>query len=187
MNKIESIKYLKSLKLNTPKILLELSGKKDLDNWSEYYARHEGRVSIRTEKEGSFKCPHHPNIKLSKAGVEIKYLISQGYKVYVFEAINPDDCLMRGNFIRKNSGECSVEYLIGPGTVRELEKVSSNSIQREDFKALDGIRDQGVYSVIRQLIPLDRFVDSIIEWSYYKTKIGCYQDYVIFWELRPWQ
>lgn len=186
-SKIQSIKALKAMGLNVPKLLLELHVKDDLEAWKKYYSEHDGRVSIRTEKGPSFKCPHHPNIKLNKADREIHYLLSQGYSIYVFEPINPDKCLCRGNFLRKESGDCLVEWLEGPGTVRDLEKVPSHLINLVEFKGIDKLLHYpNIYNVIKQLIPLGRFCNEIVEWSYYSEKVGTLKDYPIFWERRPW-
>ena len=187
MNKISSLRYLHSLGLNTPRILLELYGKEDLEKWQNYYATHEGRVSLRTEKGDDFKCPHHPNIKLNKATIEVKYLLSQGYKVYVFEAIDPANCLSRGNFIYGSDGISTVEYMLGPGTVRDLERAPDELINRESFRALDGVKDQHIHTVVAKLIPLVKWKDQIVEWSYYNKAVGNRSDYVIFWEIRPWR
>lgn len=186
-SKIQSIKALKAMGLNVPKLLLELHTKDDLEAWKKYYSEHDGRVSIRTEKGPDFKCPHHPNIKLNKADREVHYLLSQGYNLYIFEPINPDDCVCRGNFVRFKDGTCIAEWLDGSGTVRDLEKVSPDMINSVTFKALDALAGYPyIYSVVKCLIPLNRFTDEIVEWSYYKKQVGERKDYAIFWERRPW-
>lgn len=180
MGKLDSLFKLHNLGLNTPKLLAVVENSSRLpSNLSE-------RVSVRTEKPGaSFKEPHFPNVLYSEVKKDLHKLLRSGYSIYIFEAINPRECVRKGTVMQHPEGTSFVfEWKDGPGTVRDLEKLVP-----ETREYPGGI---GVPEDLRQPLSAIRTLGTsglgmILEWSIYPYPVGRLQWRDIYWELRPWR
>src|SRR5258706_8214390 len=103
MTKIESLDKLERLGFNVPRRLLSIQGStsknKKIDTWCDWRdcirKIKMKKISIRTELLGSFKTPHFPNVSITRADKEMKDLLDKDYSIYIFEPIDPNDCLYK--------------------------------------------------------------------------------------------
>jgi len=192
MGKLASLNELEDLGLNTPRLLLALGAAEEARSkviaWNNLKLSNRAKVSIRTENVNhGCLCPHHPNITQGKADAIIRDLVKRpGYEILIFEGIDPNDCLRRGNIVVPKDLQKGiiVEYSEGPGTVRDL--------NRSDFKVLEipwmaVIPDEVRPIVLTYATHRDKLVGRILEWSIYRNPVGKLKRNEIFWEIRPWQ
>lgn len=166
----------------------------------------EKRISIRTFKlplGSSFKDVFFPNVLIDDSLIEkLIPLLFGGYFLILSSPIDPQDCLLRGciHYRGKNFFERSqflIEYLEGPGTVRDLEHAEGKKI-----KSLEVGFHPGDWTPLREAFGLigllllsnaDRIVsvlsqeskwEFILEWSIYKKPVGIKKECLIFWHLR---
>lgn len=199
MPKIQTINELNKLGFNTPEILQIIGRGPDFQErlkiWNDFYADHNGKVSIRTERDGEYTTPHFPNISLKDAHEKVPALLRNGYSVYIFSPIDPSECLQRGT-ICFNGTALVIEWLDGPGTVRDLEK--SSEVKNMQFKPIKHSDFPGPVFVFPKEYPwervaeaycseLNRFRNQILEWSIYRNPVGKMKQREIYWELRRWQ
>jgi hypothetical protein len=189
MGKLESLKQLGNLGLNTPELLLEIRQFQDERHevWKEFYSRVSGRISVRTERDGEVKCPHHPNMILRTAADVVPKLIREGYRILVFRGIDPQDAAFRGNYGIPPEGKPVIEWMSGPGTVRDLESIKHHS--STDKHSLPAFVKDGIYWPLYMRAKGGHFGDrgAIIEWSLYPYNVGQLMQKAIYWEIRPWQ
>jgi hypothetical protein len=184
MSKLQSLQRLRDLGLNTPRLICSLqqylSPKNKLSFWDSVDTPQDVRVSIRTERDGELICPHFPNITRRDANKYISKLAHQGYSIYIFEGINPLDCMRRGN-IALFKDRIIVEFLEGPGTVRDLEKAVPIHLDLKSWTELPISLRYLSYGLESQ-----ELWNQIIEWSIYKDPVGQLGRMDIYWEIRPW-
>lgn len=185
--KKDRILYLGRMGFNIPKFLGTLTTVKEL---AVFFKDNKGkRVSIRTQNlYRPVLGPHHPNVSLDKDLIEkLQTSIRKKYELLVFEAIDPKDAVKRGNlWFNKGEGKMGLEYLEGPGTVRNLEKESglkTISSQIEDMleKERGGCEFLGCTPSKFLNLPFSKF---IIEFSIYSHPVGVLNKQEIFWEIR---
>jgi hypothetical protein len=187
MGKLASLEELERRGLNTPLLLLELKQFEEnkLDKWKAFYSEAQGKVSIRTERDGEKLCPFRPNISLHRAAAEMPDFIKKGYRILVFRGIDPNDSLFCGNFAHTGK-KFIVEWIKGPGTVRELESSSRlNHVSVDTDKTLGK-----VIHPAQTLLDVLRFTvkeNELFEWSIYSKEVGKHPDHLIFWEIRSWR
>lgn len=190
MAKIQSLKRLAEMGLNTPKILLEIPQFATLKHniWADFYL-HGGhhKVSIRTERDGEFICPHYPNIPLKDADRRVRELIHDGFAIYIMAPIDPSECHCRGNLAGPSDSDTFIfEFLDGPGTVRDLE--TSSNVIHEQFKTLNDLKRVDLQEIAQKVFAkLPTIRGKVIEWSYYRNPVGQLEENTIFWEIRQWQ
>jgi hypothetical protein len=186
MGKLESLKELEMLGLNTPEFLCEIRRWKEdrLEQWNDFYSVANGKISVRTERDGETSCPFLPNITLRRAAVELPKLLKQDYRILIFRGIDPKDAAFRGNYAFLPDGSFVMEWKSGPGTVRDLETELHHS--SSDKHRLPAFVKDAIYWPMR--MRQDHIKKgSIIEWSLYPYDVGRLKQKAIHWEIRPWQ
>lgn len=164
---------------------------KSIQDLKDFIKEHElQRVSIRTyaaNEQSGFKCPHLPNRPSAEAIEEVKKLLdySNKYQIMVSEGIDPACALFRGNAVFSQfpptySNEFIIEYLEGPGTVRDLE---SNPAVKHIQGKLYQIPHPEVREVAQALYA-SGVKDVLFEWSVYNYPLGVLRRPLIFWEFR---
>lgn len=200
MPKIQSIKELEALGFNTPNLLISLDKTLDreqrIDAWRLFkISRGDLNVSIRTERDGEYTTPHLPNISIRKADEKILDLIRDGYVIHVFDPIDPLECLHRGT-VCFNGVKLVIEFLSGPGTVRDLEyspdvkHIELNPTRHAGFPGpAFHIPHEAIWLAPAEAYcsELNRFRNHILEWSIYRNPVGKLKQREIYWELRRWQ
>lgn len=200
MPKLQTLEELSSLGFNTPNLLLAIKRGDDLDvrlgKWRDFSKSYQGdKVSIRTERDGEFTTPHMPNYPMDDAYEKVPSLIRAGYNVYLFDPIDPSECLRRGT-ICFNGSRLVIEYLEGPGTVRDIEHkpdVISRQLEPTRHQGIPGMafvvsHEDPCHRIIEAYCSeLDRFRNQILEWSIYRNPVGKMKQREIYWELRRWR
>ncbi len=186
-SKKDRILYLGRMEFNIPRFLGTLTTVKEL---AVFFKDNRGkRVSIRSQNlYKPILGPHHPNVYLDKDLMEkLQTSIRKKYELLIFEAIDPKDALKRGNlWFNKTEGKMGIEYVDGPGTVRQLESekgLKSVSLTIEEFlnKEKDNNEFLG-YSPSKFInLPFSQF---IIEFSIYNHPVGTQLKNEVFWEIR---
>lgn len=203
-SKVKSLEILDSLGFNTPNLLLRIpqfdDPHKKVEAWNnlklptspEY---PETRVSIRTQRDGEKKTPHYPNIREGEAEEKVRELAKAGYEILIFEAIDPKNCLLRGNLVRRSDRDAMIlEWMEGPGTVRDLEKASKLLhleillfSQEENLTySVNGIPEP-IWPLVDHYFESPGLAHEILEWSYYNQPIGKLNQPTICWEFRGWR
>ena len=202
-SKSKSLEILENLGFNTPNLLIRIpqfdSPGQKLASWlnlkvptSPEYP--EPRVSIRTNRDGETRTPHFPNVKESEADKIVADLARAGYEILIFEAIDPANCLLRGNLVRRpDQPVMSLEWMEGPGTVRDLEGLEGlrhlDMLLHGEGDAvsfpLDGIPPD-IRSLAIQYFNTPYLAYKILEWSLYNQPIGKMKSPIICWEFREW-
>lgn len=193
MGKVQSLKRLADLGFNTPKLVLELregSAGEKVEQWLEFYGEHQGKFSVRTERDGERNCPHYPNWNITRLAKEIVKDIKNGYKIYVFEPIDPGDCIARGNICHYTGSKgVVVEWIEGPGTVRDLETKKVNNFHCREIEPLKFAVpiEKWRHVAMVYIAQLPELHNWILEWSIYDHPVGQLREHEVYWELRPWQ
>jgi hypothetical protein len=185
--KRERILYLGRMSFNIPRFLATIVEIKEL---AVFFNEHKDqRVSIRTQNlYKPVLCPHYPNVLLNKNLLEkLQTDVRKKYELLVFEAIDPKEAIKRGNlWFNKSEGKMGIEYLEGPGTVRNLEKESG---LKSVTMTLEELLEKGKGENEFLGYPPSKFISLpfsqfIIEFSIYDHPIGTQQKPEIFWEIR---
>ena len=196
-NKMDSIRKLMSLNLNTPDIRV-LRSREDVYNFVK--SNYEGweKVSIRADnKEGKevykkWDLPFYPN----RSSVEVKHilgmellpLVSEKIDIIMAKGINPGDALMAGKYMR---GDVEVlEYIIGPCTVRDVDQTIPRKWNvygermPQDLSCLQ-LPVNLNYSLFHAVEQTDRGFRApyILEFSVYPYGVGKLDKPLIFWEV----
>jgi len=196
-SKIGSILKLMSLNLNTPDIIV-LSSREEIYNIMKFKFNGWERVSIRTDnKEGKevykkWDLPFFPNKLPGEAsrilGIELLPLIDEKIDIIVAKGINPGDALMSGKYMRGDAEV--VEYIIGPSTVRDVDKGIPNSWDFYGERMPHDLLHLQLpisfqYSLFHAIEQTDRGFRSpyILEFSVYPYGVGKLDKPLIFWEV----
>lgn len=185
--KRDRILYLGRMGFNTPKFLGTITTIKEL---AVLFKDNRGkRVSIRTQNlYKPILGPHFPFALLDRETLEkLETVIRKKYELLVFEPIDPKEAVTRGNlWFNKSEGKMGIEYLEGPGTVRNLEKelsLKSVTSQIEDMLNKERVGCEFLGYTPSKFINLP-FSQFIIEFSIYSHPVGTQQKPEIFWEIR---
>ena len=205
-SKITSLTILENLGFNVPKLLLHLPQFEDrktkIEKWNnlllpvppEY---PEVRLSIRTQRDGETNTPHYANIREGHADQVVRDLSRDGYEILIFEGIDPKDCLLRGNMVRRpDTPALTLEWKEGPGTVRDLEKATPEplmnlsiplTVQGEEVTFNPSGIPKGIVGLVNHYFTVPYLAFKILEWSYYNKPIGKKHEQTIAWEIREWR
>ena len=191
MRKSESIRQMQDLGLNTLDCLIT-------DNLGMalgyLYENAETKVSIRTERRDEFGCPFFFMVPGKELIEPAKRLLAAGYKLLLYPALDTAGCLAFGTVALPKDGSVIVEFVEGPGKVRELD----NHPQKKSI-----ILPTGKFQVVYEKdTPICHLINEIItdvcnkcynegsvvvEWSYYGPLVGNRHHHAIYWELRPYE
>lgn len=213
MPKLQTIQLMDEAGLNVPELIVKMGQFQDNKAvvWESLLAKLKAenknqRISIRTERDAEVLCPHHPNVSLRDGDKIVHDLHKKGYAVIIFRGIDPSNCRIKGNILRRDTGsdiEYYSEFTLGPGTVRSNEKsivehcswsvAANKKVKLINASLKDGSREtQFGLRVLKDLVELcmrhqDLMKTDIIEWSYYDPPTGKLKEHFIFWEMRPWR
>jgi len=194
---MDSILKLMSLNLNTPDIRV-LRSREDIYEFIKSNYAGWKKISIRTDnKKGKeaykkWDLPFFPNRPREVAHFRLRKdllpLVDNKIDIIVAEGINPEDALMAGKYMR---GDVEVvEYVIGPSTVRDVDKgvPSSWNVYGEtmphDLSRLQ-VPINLPYSLFHTVEQADRGFRTpyILEFSVYPYGVGKLDKPLIFWEV----
>ena len=188
-HKLSSLEVLDSHGINTPKLLEAINSRAEIISKHARIKRLKTPiVSVRTERNGDFNCPHYPNYRVEY--VPWDSLFHNRYHVLVFEAIDPQDCEVKGNCYMDRMGDrFIVEAKEGPGTVRGMKIPTTIKIPITQFVSSTHIVSSfDIMKVLENYMRIAKdFEGDIMEWSIYKNPVGKKQEKFIAWELRPWK
>ena len=183
-NKVSSLEYLESQNVNTPRFSVYT----DKDSFRNVCIRDGGKkVSIRTYKKDIFKSPHYPNVVLSSEIMDrCKSHIGEGYQIIISDPIDPKEALYKGNLEYQDRHNFLIEYTPGPGTVRDTDNGSKNSIVQLSSRVeiVDKLERYGA-NILYTAYEIFWGHPIILEWSIYLNPVGKLKDQLIFWEIRP--
>jgi hypothetical protein len=195
-HKLESLKNLYKLGLNTPDVVLVIPEHEAFNSRLAAWEMVKGdlkkqgsdhrvpRYSLRTTRGKENTTPHHPNLAWDRCCKVVPQLIKEGYEVIIQRGINPKLCYFKGNFVHRDR-KILIEYIPGPGTVRDLDK--AKKIEVLDVPA-DYLFPEFLQPVVNDLIILlPQWSNYIFEWSIYRDLVGKQKQHQIYWEIRPWQ
>lgn len=212
MNKWDSLVFLREHGLNTPNSTLfipTLSHTETLFKLRKTLKEQsssEDKVSIRTFKlssECSFKEAFFPNVTVDFSLISrLMSLLEEKSFLIISSPIDPQDCLFRGciqyqgkNFFGRS--QFLIEYLEGPGTVRDLEYAKGKEIKQieigfhpgdwtplKEVLGLTGLLLSGNADKIASALIGEGYSQFILEWSIYKKFVGIRKEKLIFWHLR---
>ena len=190
MSKGESLDFLKNMGFNT--IDYQIC-RKEAEVVDFLKARKMDRVgfSIRTQKDGednksNFKYPFYLGIKNEEQFAKISgELLKEGYTLIVSKTLDPEETVCKGTAVINSPENVLVEYITGPGTVRQLEEETPS---QSNLYIFDSVRSPAwlreiFFFMVEKLCK----ENIIVEWSYYPYPVGLLKQQLILWELRPWQ
>lgn len=184
ISKAESITLLQTFGLNTAdRFVMKKPLIQDLLRAIYLMGDKYPKVSLRTHSIGKFNTPFFPNREV----IDLVGEVDENWKdieaqdeVILSEGINPDDSLCCGKIHDGNMGVL-VEWIEGPGTVRDMEKLGYDSLNRETIhRSTEGWKGM----LLRKVSKLfSAYPGCTIEWSLYKYGVGKQKSDFIFWEV----
>jgi hypothetical protein len=190
MRKSESLAALELLGLNTIDYFIT----EDPKEATHYLAKHVlDRRSMRTERGDEFMCPFYYNLPgESLLPLALKH-IGEGYKLIFSPSLDSKDCTAFGTVALTGELKDWIEYVNGPGLVRELDTHPNKVSVPVDGFSLIPVKGNGsdvvflntVYKLVAE--HCHDQVPCVLEWSRYPYRVGKLQKYFIFWELRGYK
>lgn len=195
--KANSLIFLKEEGFNTPDFRI-ITCKGELRGLLYGDFKEEENISVRTFLPGkdsttSFKEPFKPN--LSKGDTEEFYHhcseLLKTHTLILSKGINPQKAVARGNIRYLHSENWALEFMKGPGTVRDLEAASKDDLfqigstlgMRPLSKVMDCLGTKGL-SIVKAIDSFYWGIPLIVEWSIYEEGVGRNNSSLIFWEIR---
>lgn len=190
LSKLDKILYLKKIKFNTPRFIDSFFHR---DKLYQFFKENFGKkFSIRSQSLfNRYLLPHYPNAELNES--LFNKLCSDMEKNYVemlfFEPIDPNETIFRGNIhIDKKAEIIEAEIMEGPGTVRDIEKASIDTVRyvktspsEYNSSFINEILRFHSFTLIYATIPIMEYV---LEFSKLKAPKGELNVDEIFWEIR---
>jgi hypothetical protein len=199
MNKIQSLEFLKENEFNVMPFRVVSTPNQWADFKNIYIESAPGTLfSGRTQPKGiptdkSFQLPFGRGFTFQ----ELEKFVEQNmvhYDILVYQSLDPEDCIVKGN-IAMMGEEVWVEFLEGPGIVRDLEHTTPKNfkieigagIPTDDPQISQILRE--VYSAFLKITDALAFQhllrnNVVVEWGYYKEPVGFLSQNLIFWEVR---
>lgn len=184
-NKGNSLRYLASQEINTPRFKIHNSADKIDEVLRPIIGQ---KVSVRTYIPGSrgyFHCPHLPNTDVDEFLIKTLIgFIEDGYSLILSEPIDPKDAVAKGN-IEWSKNRFLIEYTEGSGTVRDTDDSGSKTLIRIDkrLEVEEKLLGHGV-NILYACEKVYWGLPLIFEWSIYNKPVGLLHDPLIFWEIR---
>ena len=193
--KLDSLRRLSSLGFNAPEHHImshALTYSLDSCPWK--------KISVRMDIEDSraknvILMPFKANMDRKEALEFIKENIRPDLIAIIAKGIDPADCIVKGRFMRTEDCHNILECTLGPGTVRDMEKVAikdPNYFRIEERiyiphfpKEVELYND---YKVILRKMMKDCITKvglGIVEWSIYPYPVGILDYPLICWEIIP--
>lgn len=192
MKKSDSLLKLMGMRLNTIafKIMTDRASIKrffkSIDQESKY--------SIRTERnEGEYELPFFYGKKVKELIPEIDKLCDDKYKLIIYKTLDAKDSIMCGA-VGRMGDMVTVDYMIGPGTIRDMMKSRPLNITSSPINILQEIgklpkteRDVLMVIVSNLLTKMRKEDNWIVEWSYYPYNCGVLKQPDVYWEIRDFK
>lgn len=189
MKKSESLITLDMLGLNT----IDYYITEDKKEATHYLAKHvNSRRSMRTERGYEFRCPFYYNLTgEALLPLALKHL-DEGYRLIFSPSLDSKDCTAFGTVALTGEKEDLIEYVEGPGLLRELDSHPGKKLLRVDAHSVIPIKGEDgppMLNTVYQLAKAHCYdqVPCILEWSRYPYRMGKLEKYFIFWEMRPYK
>lgn len=186
MSKSASLIRLMNKGLNTPEFEI-IGTEQELKKWSSLHSEKSVKhgFSIRCERGDEFVLPFIYGVGKRETMIQAKKLLGEGYLLILCPTIDKRACKVKGTATYfPNDQEVLVEYLVGPGVVRDMEQgANPRQLRITDPVMVDPPYDE-LYAVMKQHFSGR---PEIVEWSEYKRPVGRLKEHLIFWEVRPWQ
>lgn len=193
MNKGESLDFLSNLGYNTIDYMICRSNMEF--NAFIHSRSKEGMpecgFSIRTQRDDQdnlkgFKYPFYLGIKDESKLKEIAFeLLEKGYTIIVSKTLEPNDTICKGNAVINRRDNVLIEYIHGPGTVRQLEE--KTPAQENIYIFANPKSPAWLRAIFMFMVNEIATEDIIVEWSYYPYPVGKKEQKLILWELRPYK
>ena len=192
MKKSDSLLKLMGMRLNTIAFKI-MSDKATIKRFFKSIDP-ESKYSIRTERnEGEYELPFFYGKKVKDLIPEVDKLCDEKYKLIIYKTLDAKDSIMCGA-VGKMGELVTVDYMIGPGTIRDMMKsrplnVTSNptTILQEIGKLPRAERDVLMVIVSNLLTKMRKEDNWIVEWSYYPYNCGVLKQPDVYWEIRDFK
>jgi len=193
--KTNSLLKLMNLNLNTPDVII-LRDREDIARFLKSNVWGDWRkVSIRTDNKERMEAykkwglPFFPNKTKEEAREiltrDLPELVDRNIDILVAEGINPEESTLSGKYF-KSLTEDLLEYILGPSTVRDIERGSPKcwdvpedvmpvELPLEEMKEL-------LYVALKTISKEFR-MPFVIEFSVYPYPMGRLKKTLIFWEV----
>lgn len=193
MRKSYSLQMLDVLGFNTIDYFITANFAEAAQYLNRYY---EAPRSMRTEKGGDFHCPFYYNLPGKILLEKAKLHIENGYTLIFSPSLDAKDCTAYGTLAFTNGPMDIMEFVIGPGLLRDLDTNPNKQILEikqgtTGFKTIGTGIAQGSWYMLHELYKLAKLLGQdqapcIFEWSHYPYRVGKMQKHFIFWELREY-
>jgi len=189
MTKSESLIKLEELGLNTLPCFITEHKQEMLT----YIAKHNSElISMRTEKGSNYLCPFYFMIKGEELIQPALIHLNEGYRLIFSPSLDTKDCLAFGTVALTGKAENIMEFVIGPGKVRELDTHPNLQSHRIKIPKLAPFLAKDIGNMAPLLNALykkvertcDKEIPCIVEWSLYSYGVGRLHTPDIYWEIR---
>ncbi|MCL6542074.1 MAG: hypothetical protein K6T87_16075 [Roseiflexus sp.] len=192
--KLDRILYLGQMGLNIPIFIKIIETQKELKKFEKekgnlVFSFRTQKVYLEDEKVSHYLSPFFPNTTASKELSKLKKAIKEGFQILVFEAIDPSWTVARGNIlVDKVKKDIEIEYKLGQGTVRDLEREIPLRINSK-YENLTSEFLHKFNSIFLNFYSIDQLIKFqfsryILEFSVIDRAVGIKKLPVIFWEIR---
>jgi hypothetical protein len=130
--------------------------------------------------------PHIYDITAEQAHLACQILNDAGYACLVCEGVNPKDALLAGAAVKFDSYPIVLEVADGPYMVRRVtqEGLIDRRFEYVDHFELCEEKDEEIFEVASDVAAFCP-INSVVEFSWYKTKPGWKKQGAIFWDVYP--
>ena len=191
MRKSESILKLEEMGLNTPDYFIT----KDKREVIHYLGKHANDdVSMRTERGDEFKCPFYYMLTGETLLNDALRHLSEGYILIFSPSLDTKGCIAFGTVGLGESAADVMEFVLGPGKVRDLDShpsaksifIPKGALQAVTYK--DFPDHAAILNTIYRTAKLNAYdeIPCVLEWSWYKHGVGRKSTQDVWWELRPY-
>lgn len=189
-SKKERVDFLEQQGFNVPKFIKLLSSPKEIIIFEKENVGKSFSFRSQSKSQRPEMGPHFPNVQIDEKLIDQLINSSKRYEFLVYEAIDPKNCVRRGNlFIDKSKRTFLIEHVLGPGTVREIENELPANIREVKGPLQDWINKERDEDFLFLGVPPTKIIELpfksfILEFSDYKIPVGIKKMNGIFWEIR---
>ena len=158
------------------------------------------KISVRMDVKDSraknvILMPFKANMDQKEALDFIKNNLRPDMIAIIAKGIDPDDCVAKGRFMRTENCHNILECTLGPGTVRDMEKITirdPNYFRVEERIYIphfpEEVKLTEEYKITLRKMMKDCITKiglGIVEWSLYPYPVGILNHHLICWEIIP--
>ena len=196
--KLDSLRRLNELGFNVPEFET-VNNQKGLLVLGDVLNKWE-KISVRMDVKDSraknvILMPFKANMDQKEALDFIKNNLRPDMIAIIAKGIDPDDCVAKGRFMRTENCHNILECTLGPGTVRDMEKITirdPNYFRVEERIYIPHFPKEvklteGYKITLRKMMKdcITKIGLGIVEWSLYPYPIGILNHHLICWEIIP--